>query len=347
MAIIFTLYNHKGGVSKTTTAFNLAHALAEHQGAKVLLVDADPQCNLTELCLTQIIEEIDMREAETGVEQQLPGTTILEALSPRFNGDRPNVDVDTLELIKPDKDWQVFLLRGDISLNEAEDRLSQAHSQRTTSEIHQKRNYVAIHDMLRRLGDKHGFHYIIIDVGPSSGALTRSCFLSCDKFIVPTAPDRFNLQAIRSLSKIIYRWIIEHRMIVRDFRDLGLNVSNGTPEFRGLILQRFQRYGGEPKPAFKLWMKRIPKRAIEELLPSLVEAAGSRDVVFEECWSTPTIIEIPDFASLAPMMLIHGKAVWRLTKDDTKWTGSVWDERSATMEMLRERFFELADKVIK
>lgn len=47
---LISLFNHKGGVSKTTTAFNLGWVLAE-QGHKTLIVDADPQCNLTALVL--------------------------------------------------------------------------------------------------------------------------------------------------------------------------------------------------------------------------------------------------------------------------------------------------------
>jgi len=194
MTTILALYNHKGGVSKTTTSFNLAHALSE-QGKKVLLVDADPQCNLTELCLTTVLKELDEALAKGDKEGVLPGTTVLDALRPRFDGDRPAVDIDAIELVQL-HDKGVSLFRGDIGLSEAEDVLSAAHSQRTTNDIHQKRNYVAIYDMLSRLGAKHRFDYTIIDVGPSAGALTRSCFLAADIFLVPVVPDRFNFQAI-------------------------------------------------------------------------------------------------------------------------------------------------------
>ena len=46
MARIICLFNHKGGVSKTTTAFNLGWMMAS-KGRGVLLADFDPQCNLT------------------------------------------------------------------------------------------------------------------------------------------------------------------------------------------------------------------------------------------------------------------------------------------------------------
>jgi len=345
MTKILTLYNHKGGVSKTTTTYHLAHALTEHLGKKILVVDGDPQCNLTELCLFQIIEQLDVLE-EAGETTALPGTTVREALWPRLEGDRPTVDVDAIQLVQPDPDEQLFLFRGDIALSEAEDRLSYAYSQRLTTDLHQKRNYVAVHDMLRRLGARDSFDFILVDVGPSAGALTRNFFLACDGFLVPVAPDRFNYQAISSLSTILKKWVSEHQQIIPDFLKLNLNVATSSPEFRGLIMQRFQRHKGAAKPSFQLWIDRIAARAKQELLPSLVAASGESTIA-KECWSDPVCVEIPDFASLSPMMLSVGKPVWRLTQHDTGWQGNVWDDRKRAMDELRTLFFAFAERVVR
>lgn len=47
------LFNHKGGVSKTTTTFHLGWMLAQ-KGHRVMIVDTDPQCNLTGVCVSDI-----------------------------------------------------------------------------------------------------------------------------------------------------------------------------------------------------------------------------------------------------------------------------------------------------
>ena len=66
-AVHIALFNHKGGVGKTTLTVNIAHALAE-LGHRVLLVDADPQCNLTSYLLPPeaVDKELDSARGETG-----------------------------------------------------------------------------------------------------------------------------------------------------------------------------------------------------------------------------------------------------------------------------------------
>lgn len=148
---IVTLYNHKGGVSKTTTTYNLARYL-KNQGKRVLVVDADPQCNMTEMLLCDVIEKLDKEAEKTGNIKELPGTSLLEILEPRFNGDVPSVQVDRIQNVKIDEN--LWLIRGDVSLNKLEDAMAEAHSQRFSNKIHEKRNYVALGDMLQRYGSE-------------------------------------------------------------------------------------------------------------------------------------------------------------------------------------------------
>ena len=80
MAKLISLFNHKGGVSKTTTAFNLGWMIARH-GRRVLLVDCDPQCNLTGTVLG--FEHLESADSIEGVANGRP-LNIREGLAPAF-----------------------------------------------------------------------------------------------------------------------------------------------------------------------------------------------------------------------------------------------------------------------
>ena len=52
MPKVVSFINYKGGVGKTTSAYHVACCLAQHHSQKVLMIDIDPQTNLTFLCAT-------------------------------------------------------------------------------------------------------------------------------------------------------------------------------------------------------------------------------------------------------------------------------------------------------
>jgi chromosome partitioning protein len=351
MTKIITLYNHKGGVSKTTTTFNLAHLLSS-SGKKILAVDADPQSNLTELMLAQLIAELDEKERETGEEVELDGTSLLQLLKPRIDGDIPEISLDSVKTITINENLE--LLRGDVNLSSIEDSLAEAHIQRFSNKAHEKRTYVAIGDILQRYGDANNIDYILIDVGPSSGALTRSCFLACDGYFVPTAPDRFNVQAIATLSTIIKKWMGDHQQIIDDFTELNLPIRKGLPKFLGVILQNYKIRDGIPKPTYQMWMDRIPLKVESSLFPAITKFnTETHDVTSNLKGDHIVVTSIRDFEGLIPIMQEHGKPMFNISRDDTKitnpkgkpWSGVAWTQAEVRMESYKNCIQELADNL--
>lgn len=351
MTKVVTFYNHKGGVSKTTTTFNVAHYLADI-GKNVLVIDADPQCNLTEIMLAPLIDALDNKEVISGQEQDIMGTSLLDLLKPRIDGDVPQIDLSVVNTIKIKDNLE--LLKGDVDLSSIEDSLAEAHIQRFSNKTHDKRTYVAIADFLTRYGEANSVDYILIDVGPSSGALTRACFLACDGYFIPTAPDRFNVQAIGTLATIIGKWIGDHSQIIPEFEKLELPVKHGMPKLLGVVLQNFKIRGGKPKPTYRMWMERIPQKVESDLLPILTSFnSEGYDLTCGLTGDEIVATKIRDFEGLAPLMQEHGKAMFSISQQDTAamdtngkvWSGQVWTGAEERMADYKSRIQEITNRL--
>src|SRR5438552_636832 len=106
------MFNHKGGVSKTTTAFNLGWMLAS-KGKTVILVDSDPQCNLSGMVLGY--------KGPTDFEkfyQTRPEDNLRAGLSPAFES-RPE-PIKAVECLPVSGRQGLYLLAGHIRLAEYE-----------------------------------------------------------------------------------------------------------------------------------------------------------------------------------------------------------------------------------
>jgi len=116
---LISFFNHKGGVGKTTTTFSLGWALAD-QGKKVLLVDGDPQCNLTGTVLGF--------DGDNDFEKfylSHPRADINTCMSPVFNS-RPH-ELNPGELVETKREG-LYLFMGHIDLADNESQLAVAIS---------------------------------------------------------------------------------------------------------------------------------------------------------------------------------------------------------------------------
>jgi len=303
MTKILTFYNHKGGVSKTTTAFSLGCYLASVSNKRVLLVDADPQSNMTESFFSP-------EESET--ETTLPGTSIYEALRPRFEGSSARINIDSLELPTHRKYEKLQILRGDWNFSLAERYFSNALAMAITESVHDKHTYNVLHNLFQDLINKFDYDHIIVDLGPSSGAITNLALLSCDGYFIPVTPDRFCAQAVDALSRLIAAWIDRHEKTITTFPPFGVVSFPGKPVFLGAISQNFKAYAGRTQKPYIYWETEILKVINEKILPTLPSRTGSDKYVSS----------IRDFGGLAPVAHIVGKAIFDLDRDDTQFASA-------------------------
>ncbi|SHH42464.1 ParA family protein [Tepidibacter thalassicus] len=165
MAKIISIFNHKGGVAKTTTAINLGAALTT-KNKKVLLVDMDAQANTT---------------VGVGIDEEKLEVTIYDLLiSKEFKKER------ILEVMKETSYKNLYILPSDITLSNAEITLSSALSRENI-----------LNRILKQI--KNDFDYIIIDCPPSLGLLSVNSLVASDSLIIPVSTSYFSIKGIKHL----------------------------------------------------------------------------------------------------------------------------------------------------
>lgn len=342
MGKIVALYNNKGGVSKTTTTFNLAVHLTQ-SGKHVLLADCDPQCNMTELFFA----------ANTSVDDpdtELPGTSIYEAMLPRFRGQLAEIDQSTVSLPEHVRYKGLFLLKGDIEFSRAETYFGTAWNQAVTENIHEKNTYVSLEKLLRSLVISRQYDYVLCDVGPSTGAITRTVILACNEVIIPLVPDRFCYQAVKLLGKVIGEWMERHKIIADTLAPFGIESFEGKPLLAGTVLQNFKVHAGaRAKESYIKWQERIQL----EIQNSLVSKSG---MIAKDNFdpSHPFTAAIKDVAVLAPIAQLFGRAIFDIEQEHTKeastdgrmYYGSVWDPWVIRMNEYKKQISNLSQAIL-
>ncbi len=243
---IISIFNNKGGVGKTTLAYHLAHILAE-MGKKVLILDLDPQCNMSLYGMSEedletiwqaeesVIEngfdtvKRQMEEADFNNLFKTPrtihfilksveeGITDFEELPPPFSV-ASNLD----------------LIPSRLTLFKYENRIAERWTGMFLGEPLSIRTVTRIRKLAELYSAKHQYDFVIVDTSPNLGALNKVIISTVDGFIIPCLPDMFSLYGIKNIGKALTQWQ----------RDFSICCSIISPEKRKAFPLEMVRFLG-------------------------------------------------------------------------------------------------------
>ncbi|GJE25639.1 ParA family protein [Methylobacterium organophilum] len=205
MAKFISIFNNKGGVGKTTLTWNIADTLAE-KGKRVLLVDFDPQCNLSIAMLgSEAFKNLVSVTAST--------KTIRSFLQGYLQNTGPGpITAHT----GPHTNSNVKLIAGDFWLNVYSDALSVGNDLLTGNGI---AKFTALRTLESKLSEKgEKFDYVMIDLPPSFGGLVRSSLYSSDYLLIPCTSDTFSEYCIGLISQMLPQFISDWNNGLSRFR---------------------------------------------------------------------------------------------------------------------------------
>lgn len=197
---IVSFINYKGGVGKSTTAYHIGCALALDQGMKVLLVDIDPQTNLTFLCAIQ--ERWEQFRLSNGT---------LESLYQAYLISQP-FDVRSILWHDPIEQAGVSVVRGldlipstvellgiDLDLQR---KAANSNDLATVAEHYVKQRTI-LHEALDPIKNK--YDYILIDCPPNLYLVTQNALAASDYYVVTALPDHLSTIGLSILRDYVGR----------------------------------------------------------------------------------------------------------------------------------------------
>lgn len=302
------IFNNKGGVGKTTLLCNLASYLKLKEGKRVLVIDADPQCNAS----IYVTSDADLEHVYSDVRTR----TIYDIIKPLQRGD-DYVGANNIPIVR-NESFGFDVILGDTRLSLLEDFLSSDWLSGQGGLPRGLKTTFVFKDILQKLEDS--YDYVLFDVGPSLGAINRCVLLACDFFIIPMSSDIFSLRAIDNIAESLNKWQGLIQDGLRKFsndncgetytlsgRDAEVNIK-----FLGYIYQQYV------SKTTREGLKR-PVKAYDNIIRQMNNTLSDRLTNFY----TPTLLqdklligEIPTLNSLIPLSQIAHKPIFNLSGSD-------------------------------
>lgn len=338
---IISFFNNKGGVSKTTTCFNLGWKLSK-QGHKVVIVDADPQCNLTGLAMG--VNGSDMSAVDY---RSFAEVNLYDSLLPAMKSMGRKVEAPDLRTVAGND--SLLLLPGSVQLAEVETQLATALGM--GSMLPAMQNVPgSFGELYKLIISKYQADFLLIDMSPSLGAINQINLLNSDYFIVPMIPDIFSVMALDSLTTTVPGWVqwaqrVDQLKMFSD-QDMLYRFEPKKPKFLGHVIQRYRPRNGMPTRTFQEYFELLDNSVANHFIPEMKKDGM---ILSDEARllhaDNYRLAEIPDFNSLIAASQSKNKPVFELALEDLSTQGAAAEGQMEKVEEFDSIFDEFASRV--
>ncbi len=323
------VFNHKGDISKTISLYHIAWKLTE-LGKRVLMIDADSQCNLTTLIL-----------GEDGYENYhtlFPNRNIKDALNPAFSANTFAIQaVDCVQVKNNDK---LYLLAGHLDLGEYEVQLAFAF----LNAYGMMRSLPgAFHFLVSKTAEKYQADYVLIDMNPSLSAMNQDIILSSDYFIIPTSPNYFSDAAVKSLSSILPKWEYWAKSAREDFGNAIYPMPMTTPKFLGYMINDFNAKSNKTEEKIQKRITNIDNQVNKQLVPKLAQADMLMDLAKYE--QNYCLGQLYNLEALGLKSQELGMPLFALSNEQTQFE-VVGEEDKKNINLFNTMFQSIAQQII-
>jgi chromosome partitioning protein len=321
---VLTFFNNKGGVGKTSLVYHLAWMYAG-LGLKVLVVDLDPQANLTAAFLDED-QLAALWSDEVGV------STIFRSVQPLL--DAADFAPVAYQQLSP----TLALIPGDLGLSGFEDELSSMWSA-ALDDRNQSRPFRILSAFWRSAQDaarRFGADLIMFDVGPNLGALNRAALLASNHVVVPLGADLFSLQGLRNLGPALRRWRTDWEKRRTGWKNPAFDIPVGDMNPVGYIAMRHGVRLTRPVKAYTRWLDQVPAQFRTYVLG---ESAENSPPIEHDPYC---LSMLKNYNSLMPLAQEARKPIFLLRSSD----GAIGAHAKAT-ERARDDFAELARSIAR
>lgn len=261
---VITVMNYKGGVGKTTLTANLGAEIAK-RGHRVLLIDLDPQANLT----------FSFYSVEQWREELRKDTTIMRW----YEGEAPGREVDLHRLVVTpplvnarveESGGRLDLIASHLKLIDIDLRLAARLGGGTTLG-ESKRKFLDLHGCLARALRHDAFReydLVLIDCAPNFGLVTKTAIVASDHVLVPAKADYLSTLGIQYLVGNCDDLVAEYN----DYVNHGGRGDDRTIEtrFLGVVFTMVKIYAGKPIGTQQYYMEDVRLNAEMTVLDGMM-----------------------------------------------------------------------------